>query len=130
MHVMERRPISSLQNLIFERHPIGVVFLEPLFGGVDIREHLEMIGVADLLCSYSRKRTRSSDDPVALGAIAVRCRRRIRVTVVQRPQHGNAGHHDNAARLGGRDQKFHCDLPTLALGFGRRQCKDINASIA
>jgi hypothetical protein len=30
-------------------------------------------------------------------------------------------HHDNAALLGGRDQKFHCDLPMLALGFGRWQ---------
>jgi hypothetical protein len=50
--------------------------------------------------------------------------------VVQRPQHGNAGYHDNAALLGGRDQKFHCDLPMLALGFGRRQRKDINAGIA
>ena len=50
--------------------------------------------------------------------------------MVQRPQHGNAGHHNNAAPLGGRDQTFHGDLPMLALGFGRRQRKDINASIA
>jgi hypothetical protein len=40
------------------------------------------------------------------------------------------GHHSNAALLGGRDQKFHCDLPMLAFGFGRRQGKDINVSIA
>ena len=46
------------------------------------------------------------------------------------PQHGDVGHHNNAALLGGRDQKFHCDLPMLALGFGRRQREDINASIA
>jgi hypothetical protein len=45
------------------------------------------------------------------------------------PQHGDVGHHNNAAFLGGRDQKFHCDLPMLALGFGRQR-KDINASIA
>ena len=50
--------------------------------------------------------------------------------MVQRPQHGNAGHHNNAALLGGRDQKFHCYLPMLAFGFGRRQGKDINAGIA
>jgi hypothetical protein len=31
--------------------------------------------------------------------------------VVLSPQHGKAGHHNNAALLGGRDQKFHCDLP-------------------
>ena len=49
--------------------------------------------------------------------------------MVQPPQHGNAGHHNNAAVFGGRDQKFHCDLPMLALGFGRRQRKDINASM-
>jgi hypothetical protein len=69
-------------------------------------------------------------DPVSLGALAARCWRRIRVTVVQRPQHGDVGHHNNAALLGGRDQKFRCDLPMLALGFGGRQGKDINASIA
>jgi hypothetical protein len=69
---------------------------------------------------------RSSDDPVALGSLAARCRRRIRVTVVQRPQHGNAGHHDNAALLGGRDRG---NLPVLALGFCRWQRKDINARI-
>jgi hypothetical protein len=62
------------------------------------------------------------------GALAAWCERRIRFTVVQRPQHGNAGHHNNAALFGGRDQKFHCDLPMLALGFGRRR-KDINASM-
>jgi hypothetical protein len=50
--------------------------------------------------------------------------------VVQRPQHGNAGHHNNAALLGGRDQKFHGNLPMLALGFGRWQRKDINAGVA
>jgi hypothetical protein len=30
---------GSLQNLIFERHPFGVVLLEPFSRGVDIREH-------------------------------------------------------------------------------------------
>jgi hypothetical protein len=50
--------------------------------------------------------------------------------VVHCPQHGDVGHHNNAALFGGRDQKFHCDLPMLALGFGRWQRKDINASIA
>jgi hypothetical protein len=69
-------------------------------------------------------------DPVSLGALAARSWRRIRVTVVQRPQHGDVGHHNNAALFGGRDQKFHCDLPMLALGFGRRERKNINASIA
>ena len=49
--------------------------------------------------------------------------------MVQSPQHGNAGHHNNAALFGGSDQKFRCDLPMLALGFGRRQRKDINASM-
>jgi hypothetical protein len=39
--------------------------------------------------------------------------------VVQRPQHGDVGHHNNAALLGGRDQAFHGNLPMLALGLGR-----------
>jgi hypothetical protein len=43
---------------------------------------------------------------------------RIRVTVVQRPQHGNAGHHNNAALLGGTDRAFDSNLPTLALRLG------------
>ena len=33
---------------MFERHAFGVIFLKPFFGGVDIREHLDMVGVADL----------------------------------------------------------------------------------
>ena len=49
--------------------------------------------------------------------------------MVQRPQHGNAGHHNNAALLGGRDQAFHSNLPVVALGLGRRQREDMNASI-
>jgi hypothetical protein len=64
------------------------------------------------------------------GALAAWCERRIRFTVVQRPQHGNAGHHNNAALFGGRDQAFHGNLPMLALGFGRWQRKDINAGVA
>ena len=47
--------------------------------------------------------------------------------MVQRPQHGNAGHHNNAALLGGRDQAFHSKV--VALGLGRRQREDMNASI-
>jgi hypothetical protein len=50
--------------------------------------------------------------------------------VVQCPRHGNAGHHDNAALLGGRDQAFHGNLPVLALGFRRWQRKDISAGVA
>ena len=73
---------------------------------------------------------RSSNDPVAWRACAARGDLRIGLAGVQGPQHGDVGHHNNAALLGGRDQKFHCDLPMLALGFGRRQRKDINASIA
>ena len=35
--------------VIFKRNAFRIVFLEPSFGGVDIREDLEVIGVADLL---------------------------------------------------------------------------------
>jgi hypothetical protein len=56
--------------------------------------------------------------PEAFGSLAARRWRRTWLVVVQRPQHGNAGHHKHAARLGGRDQKFHGNLPVLALGSG------------
>jgi hypothetical protein len=39
---------GSLQDLVFERYPFGVIFLEPFFRGVDIRKHFDMVGVADL----------------------------------------------------------------------------------
>src|SRR6202011_5617858 len=39
---------GSIQDLIFERGPFGVIFLEPFFRGVDVRERLDMFGVADL----------------------------------------------------------------------------------
>jgi hypothetical protein len=32
-----------------ERHAYGVIFLEPCFCGVSVCEHLEMIGITDLL---------------------------------------------------------------------------------
>jgi hypothetical protein len=40
---------GSLENLIFERHPFGVALLEPVFRCVDIREHLDVVGIADVL---------------------------------------------------------------------------------
>jgi hypothetical protein len=43
------RPGHSLQDLIFECHAFGVIFLEPCFRGVDVCEHLEMLRVTDLL---------------------------------------------------------------------------------
>jgi hypothetical protein len=49
--------------------------------------------------------------------------------VVQRPQHRDVGHHDNAAPLGGGDQAFHSNLPMRAVGLGRRQRQNINAGI-
>jgi len=74
-------------------------------------------------CSYSRKRTWSSDNPVALGPLAARCRRRIRVTVVQRPQHGNVGHHDNApfssAEIGHSMATCQCSRSASAGGSAR-----------
>jgi hypothetical protein len=39
---------NSLHDLILERPALGIVLLEPSFRSVDICEHLEMIGVADL----------------------------------------------------------------------------------
>ena len=81
-------------------------------------------------CSYSRKRRRSLDNPIDLGALAPWGDRRVGLAGVQGPQHGDLGHHNNAALLGRRDQTFHDNLPVLALGFGRRQRKDMNASIA
>ena len=103
--------------------------IETKRGAALMRSHIA-VGALVLAALKTRQAQRLSNDPVALGALAARCRRRIRVTVVQRPQHGNAGHHNNAALLGGRDQTFHGNLPVLALGLGRRQRKDINASIA
>jgi hypothetical protein len=50
--------------------------------------------------------------------------------VIQRPQHGNVRHHDNAAVLGCRDQEFHGNLPMLALRRCGRQRHDENAGIA
>jgi hypothetical protein len=50
--------------------------------------------------------------------------------VVQRSPHGNAGHHGNAALLGGRDQALHGNLPVLALGYCRRQRQDEDVGIA
>jgi hypothetical protein len=50
--------------------PSGIVLLQPRFRSVQICKDLEVVGIADLLACISRKRTRSSDDPVALGALA------------------------------------------------------------
>ena len=72
----------------------------------------------------------SLDDPIALGALAAWGDLRVWLAVIQRPQYGNAGHHDNAALLGGRDQAFHRNLPMLTLRIGRRQRKNINARVA
>jgi hypothetical protein len=41
--------VSPLFVVICKRNAFRIVFLEPSFGGVDIREDLEVIGVADLL---------------------------------------------------------------------------------
>jgi hypothetical protein len=76
-----------------------------------------MVGVADLLARIHVNEHGSSYDPVALGALAPWSDLRIWLAGVQGPQHGDVGHHNNAALFGGRDQKFHCDLPMLALGF-------------
>jgi hypothetical protein len=37
-------PGHSLHDLIFECHAFGVIFLERCFSGVDVCEHLEMMG--------------------------------------------------------------------------------------
>jgi hypothetical protein len=68
---------------------------------------------AESLRAFDYHGLSSSDDPVA------RCRRRIRIIVVQCPQHGDVRHHDNAALLGGRDRAFHGNFAMLALGFRR-----------
>jgi hypothetical protein len=46
MHMMARRAGGSLKNLILERDAFGIVFLEPFFRGVDVREHLDMVSIA------------------------------------------------------------------------------------
>ena len=40
------RPIRSLQNLILEGDPFGIVFLEPCFRGVLIGEYREVVRVS------------------------------------------------------------------------------------
>jgi hypothetical protein len=42
---------GSLHDLIFECHALGIIFLEPCFRGVDVCEHLELLGVTDLRVS-------------------------------------------------------------------------------
>src|ERR1700730_4952469 len=42
-------PTSRHRDLIFESDAFGVIFLEPCFRGVGVREDLEMLGVTDLL---------------------------------------------------------------------------------
>jgi hypothetical protein len=49
MHMKMRRPIRFTPELHIRTPPFGVIFLEPRFRGVDIREHLDVVGVADLL---------------------------------------------------------------------------------
>src|ERR1700730_13301075 len=44
-----RRRCGSLQDLILECHAFGVIFLQPCFHGVDVCEHLEMTGVANMM---------------------------------------------------------------------------------
>jgi hypothetical protein len=34
--------LASLQNIIFERDPLGVIFLEPFLCGIHGREHLDV----------------------------------------------------------------------------------------
>src|SRR6185503_20871569 len=41
-------PIRSLQNLILEGAPLGIVFLEPCFRGFRGGEYLEVVNVTDL----------------------------------------------------------------------------------
>jgi hypothetical protein len=53
MHMMVRRPMGSLKDLIFERNALGIVLLEPRFRGVRICKHLEMIGIPDLFAGLS-----------------------------------------------------------------------------
>jgi hypothetical protein len=46
---------GSLHHLIFERHTIGIVLLQPCFHTVQVCEYLEVVGVTDFFCSYRRK---------------------------------------------------------------------------
>jgi hypothetical protein len=39
----------SFQHFIFKRHAFPIVFLIPGFSGVDVREYLEVVGIANLL---------------------------------------------------------------------------------
>jgi hypothetical protein len=43
----EKCPTELLNYLILKRNAFGVIFLEPVFGGVGICEHLEMVRIAD-----------------------------------------------------------------------------------
>jgi hypothetical protein len=43
------RRASFFDHLVAERDAFGVIFLESCFRGVDVRKHLELLGVTDLL---------------------------------------------------------------------------------
>jgi hypothetical protein len=51
---------GSFQNLVLKSHAFGIVFLKPFFRGVGIREHLDVLGVANLLAGVDVRQTRSS----------------------------------------------------------------------
>jgi hypothetical protein len=42
------RAAGSLNDLIFERDALGIIFLELFFRGVNIRKNLHVVGVANL----------------------------------------------------------------------------------
>ena len=69
----QQRSRASLRDLIFECRAFGVIFLEPYFRGVGVCEHLEMIGITDLLARVER-----SYRQILVTAGPVR-RRRLRV---------------------------------------------------
>lgn len=44
-----RQRCGSFENLVFERHALGVVLLEPPLGRVSAGEHFDVVFIADLL---------------------------------------------------------------------------------
>jgi hypothetical protein len=58
--LLVRHSRQIFENLIFERDAFRIVLLEACLRGVQIRKHLEVLDVADLLCACRRKSRRWS----------------------------------------------------------------------
>ena len=52
IQIKVRRPIGSLQNLVLKSHAFRIFFGKPSLRDFSVREHLDVLGIADLFAGF------------------------------------------------------------------------------